>query len=99
MKLLLQSGADLNAKTKTNQTPLFCVLSLRGDNDNLIRGQEDIALVLLGHNGVDVSGAIDGSTLLHLATSQGMDKLTKALLNRKASPNDPGPEGLYDDGR
>lgn len=95
MKLLIQSGSDINAKTTNNQTPLFCVLGLQGENENLIRGQEEIALFLLGQEGIDVSGTIESSSLLHLASSQGMDRASKALLDKKLNPNDPGPSGLF----
>lgn len=90
--MLIQAGADINVKTTDNYTPLLCALGLAGENESLIRGQEQIVLSLLSQEGINVVGTID-SSMLHLAASQGMDKAVTALIERKMNPNDPGPRG------
>jgi ankyrin repeat protein len=91
--MLIEAGADVNVKTKDNYTPLLSALGLAGENDNIIRGQEEIVLTLLAHESIVVVGTIDSASMLHLAASQGMDRATKALLEKKMNPNDPGPQG------
>lgn len=94
VKLLLQYGADVNAKTNSDSTPLLTVLGVSSENENLTRGQEEIALVLLSKEGVDVSVTFQSKSLLQLASSLGMDRVTKLLLEKNCNPNDPGPDGV-----
>eukprot|EP01127_Copromyxa_protea_P016885 TRINITY_DN5101_c0_g1_i2.p1 TRINITY_DN5101_c0_g1~~TRINITY_DN5101_c0_g1_i2.p1 ORF type:complete len:515 (-),score=124.38 TRINITY_DN5101_c0_g1_i2:52-1596(-) len=94
VKLLVQSGSDINAKADGNETPIMCALGITAETESLLRGQEEIALFLLSQEGVDISGVTEEtSNLLQLASSQGMDRVTAALLERHMNPNEPGPQG------
>jgi len=86
VEALIQAGADVNAKTKDNVTPL--ILSV-----DMAFGQPDIALALI-RAGADVNAAEeDGDTALIVATTESSFEVFQTLLERGANPNARGLNG------
>jgi cytohesin len=76
--LLLDKGADVNAKTNDGDTPLH--LACRNRN-------EDVVSLLL-EKGADVNAKLDhGDTLLHRACMKGNEAFVSLLLDRGADVN------------
>jgi ankyrin repeat protein len=83
--ILLEYGADPNAKSKYGSTPLCMLLydSQYKDKGNVI----NLALLLLKHGAEVNSGVIDHETPLHLATRWGLWNLVEILLEYGADAN------------
>jgi ankyrin repeat protein len=90
MRLLLDGGADLHARSKAQRTALMYAAGrlsgFRGTNN---RGSEQSALAAVGlclDRGADVNAADDtGQTALHLAVGQAEDSILRLLVARGAA--------------
>jgi ankyrin repeat protein len=75
VRLLLNKGADINAKDKDDQTALH-----RASYDKVVR--------LLLNKGADINAKDKyGNTALHNASDRGKDKVVRLLLNKGADIN------------
>ncbi|NAZ34551.1 MAG: hypothetical protein GU356_09810 [Pyrobaculum sp.] len=83
-KLLLEHGADLNAKNEGGWTPLHLAA---------LNGRVDIVATLLEHGADPNVQDKFGRTPLHLAASEGRVEVVRLLLERGADPN-----AKYEDG-
>ncbi len=82
VRVLLKAGADVNAKTRQNVTPLIASI-------NMAWGKPEITLALIDA-GADVNVAeSDGDTALWIATTESSTEVMKALLKKGADPNVP----------
>ena len=97
VQALVEGGADVNARTKGGSEYLRAGIASAGYTPILFAariGATDAARVLLD-NGADVNDvALDGSTLLLVATHQGRWELAHVLLSRGADPNLAGGAGF-----
>jgi ankyrin repeat protein len=86
VQVLLQHGADVNAKMAGNVTPLM--LSL-----DMAFGKPEIALALI-QGGADVNAADEhGDTALIIATTESSLEVFETLLDKGANPNAKGLHG------
>jgi ankyrin repeat protein len=86
VKLLIDAGADLNAKDKNGWTPLHLTCGLTRSNE-LRERHVAIADLLIEHRaGVNCRNN-NGVTPLHLATKNERDDVVQLLLARHASAN------------
>ena len=90
MRLLLDKGADVNARTKTQRTPLmYAAGRLSGFRGTPNRGTEQQALEAIAlclDRGADVNAADDkGQTALHLSVASAEDSVVKLLAARGAN--------------
>src|SRR5438034_6063062 len=86
VQALIQAGADVNARTVGNVTPLM--LSL-----DMAFGQPDISLALI-RAGADVNVTDEnGDTALIIATTESSSEVFQSLLDRGANPNARGLNG------
>jgi len=90
MRLLLDKGADTNARTKTQKTPLMYAASrLSGFRGTPNRGSEQQALEAISlclDRGADVNAVDDrGQTPLHLSVASAEDSVLKLLVARGAN--------------
>jgi ankyrin repeat protein len=92
MRALLDKGADVNARAKTQKTALmFAASRLSGFRGTPNRGSEQQALEAVSlclDRGADVS-AVDerGQTALHLSVPSAEDSIMRLLVTRGADPN------------
>jgi ankyrin repeat protein len=89
MRLLLDKGADVNARTKTRRTALMYAASrLGGFRGTPNRGTEQQALEAIAlclDRGADVNAADDkGQTALHLSVAAAEDSVVRLLVSRGA---------------
>ena len=84
-KVLLDAGADVNAKSKLGGTPLLIAAAYPG-NTGLLR--------LMLEKGANIHISLFGSTALTLAALTGDVQGVAFLLDHGADPNPPGPGGF-----
>lgn len=76
--LLLDKGADVNARDTTGQTPLHCAVD----------GRKMATITLLLDRGADLSHKdARGLSPLHLAVDKGWEEVVLCLIERGADPN------------
>jgi len=78
VELLLDEGADVNAKSYKNRTPLY------GASAN---GHRDIAQLLLDKGAEVDARSVEGATPLYIASQQGHSEIVRILLNMDADVN------------
>ena len=83
-KVLLEAGADVNAKSNLGGTPLLIAAAYPG-NTGLLR--------LMLEKGANIHISVSGSTALTLAAFTGDVQGVAFLLDHGADPNPPGPGG------
>ena len=84
-KVLIDAGADVNAKSNIGGTPLLTAAAYPG-NTALLR--------LMLEKGADIQTSVFGSTALTMAALTGDADSVALLLKKGADPNAPGPAGF-----
>ena len=84
MQLLLDAGADINARDPDGSTPLY--LAVKGD-------YREVAQFLLAHKADPNTKDKDGDTPLHLAVWRNQKAMVELLLANKADPNERNDQG------